>query len=278
MAIRDPIIQAEHLTALLPGRSAAKPTTALRDVSFTVRSGEFVAVIGSSGAGKTTLVRVLTGLVMPSRGTLIVNGLHVNRATPAQLCKLRREVATVPQQFNLIERTSALDNVLLGRLGFNPSWRTLLGLFPLADQQLCYVTLRELGLADKALERVDRLSGGERQRVAIARALVQRPQIVLADEPAASLDISLTRLVLEELRDLNRDRGVTILVNLHDLTLAKDYAARLLALRAGRLVFDGSPKQLSSAVQEEIYNGVQSEPARSVGPARQSAPVTTNAG
>jgi phosphonate transport system ATP-binding protein len=152
--------------------------------------------------------------------------------------------------------------------------RSLLGWFPKYDRDLAYATLWEFGLADRALQRADRLSGGERQRVAIARALTQRPKLVLADEPAASLDISLTRFVLETLHGLNRDQGLTVVVNLHNLHLARTYASRILALRDGCLVFDGTPAQLTDAIQQEVYHGRDSTAdieAREEWPARRSA-------
>lgn len=249
-----PVIMADGLCVAYPDR-ARKPTpAALDNLSLTVAAGAFVAVIGRSGAGKTTLLRTLTGFVRPSAGRLTVNGLDVAGARGAHLRRLRRETATIYQHFNLVERSSVLDNVLIGRLGYVGTLRSLLGWFPERDRRLAYETLCEFGLGDRATQRADKLSGGERQRVAIARALVQQPRLVLADEPAASLDVSLTRVVLETLRTLNREQGLTVVVNLHDLTLARAYADRILALREGRLVFDGSPASLTRAVQKEIYH------------------------
>lgn len=226
---------------------------ALDGLDFDVPAGQFVAIIGPSGAGKTTLMRCLTGFVSPSAGRLVVDGVDIGRAGRRALRRLRRSVATVAQSYNLVERSSALDNVLFGRLGHIPTWRSLLGLFPASDVTGAISALQELGLADHAHQRVDQLSGGERQRVAIARALVQESRIVLADEPAASLDVSLTRLVLDALTSLNREYGLTVIVNLHDLDLARSYAARILALRHGQLVFDGAPRELDGAMEKEIY-------------------------
>lgn len=250
-----PIIEADDLQVIYPGPSGQSEVTSLFGVSFSVRPGEFVAVIGHSGAGKTTLLRCLTGFVRPIAKSLLVAGVDVAQAHGGELRRLRRTTATISQSFNLIERASVLDNVLVGRLGYIGTLRSLFGWFPKCDRNLAYATLCEFGLAERALQRADRLSGGERQRVAIARALTQQPTLVLADEPAASLDISLTRFVLETLHGLNRDQGLTVVVNLHNLHLARTYASRILALRDGRLVFDGTPSQLTDTIQQEVYHG-----------------------
>lgn len=225
------------------------------DISFTVTPGEFVAVIGRSGAGKTSLLRCMNGFVQPTAGNLTVAGTDVADTTGRHLRELRRTAAVIPQHFNLVERLSTLENVLMGRLGYVPMLPSLINWFPRGEREAAYRLLCELGLAERALQRVDRLSGGERQRVAIARALAQVPQIMLADEPAASLDISLTRLVLETLRRLNQEHGLTVVASLHNLRLAHDYASRILGLRQGRLVFDGPPAELCEASQREIYDG-----------------------
>jgi phosphonate transport system ATP-binding protein len=251
----SPIITAKDLHVGYTVPPGQPPVSALNGVSFDITPGEFVAVIGQSGAGKTTLLRCLTGFVRPPAGSLVVAGVDVGQARAAELRRLRRETATVSQHFGLIERASALDNVLVGRLGYVGTLRSLISWFPKPDRDLAYSTLCDFGLADRALQRVDRLSGGERQRVAIARALVQRPRLVLADEPAASLDISLTLFVLETLRRLNREQNLTVVTNLHNLRLARTYASRIIALREGISVFDGPPAQLTDTIQREIYHG-----------------------
>lgn len=251
----SPIISARDLRVRFAVPSGQPPVSALNGVSFDVTPGEFLAVIGQSGAGKTTLLRCLTGFVRPNWGGLIVAGVDVTRASASELKRLRRETATVSQHFGLVERASALDNVLVGRLGYVGTLRSLAGWFPKSDRDLAYATLYEFGLGERALRRVDQLSGGERQRVAIARALVQRPRLVLADEPAASLDISLTLFVLDTLRRLNREHNLTVVTNLHNLHLARTYASRIIALRHGVPIFDGPPAQLSDIIQREIYHG-----------------------
>lgn len=249
-----PIVTA-HDVRVSYGTGSPAEQDGLNGVSFAVTPGEFVAVIGPSGAGKTTLLRSLTGFVRPTAGHLVVAGIDVAHANWRQLRELRCNAATIPQHFNLVERLSAFDNVLMGRLGYVGTLPSLMNWFPRREQAAAYRLLGELGLAERALQRVDRLSGGERQRVAIARALAQEPQIMLADEPAASLDISLTRFVLDTLCRLNRDQGLTVVASLHDLRLAHGYASRILGLRQGRLVFDGRSAELSEASQREIYDG-----------------------
>lgn len=253
----QPVIEAQGLDAAFARTSGAPPVAALNDVSFTLEAGEFAAVIGRSGAGKTTLMRCLTGFVRPSAGHLLVNGVDIATCGSRSLRRLRCSVASIHQHFNLVERATAFDNVLIGRLGRVDTLRSLLGWFPRRDREIALETLGELDLAERAHQRCDRLSGGERQRVAIARALVQQPGLVLADEPAASLDVALTRAVLDTLQKLNRDHGLTVLVSLHDLDLARVYARRLLALRQGRLVFDGTVDRLNDRLEEEIYNGAE---------------------
>ncbi|WP_307331904.1 phosphonate ABC transporter ATP-binding protein [Evansella vedderi] len=248
------MIKAEQLEIVYPKRKGSETTPALQDISLTVEEEEFIAVIGKSGAGKTTFLRSLTGFVRPSAGKLVVNDIDVMRTSKKKIYELRRNVATIYQSFNLVERMTALDNALCGRLGYIGNIRGLLGLFPKKDKEFAYRTLVDLGLEDRVHYRVDQLSGGERQRVAIARALVQQPQIVLADEPAASLDISLTKFVLNTLKDLNKQNGLTVLVNLHDIELAKMYATRIIALQRGRIVFDGEPEKLTEDLLEVIYN------------------------
>jgi phosphonate transport system ATP-binding protein len=249
-----PIVEATHLRVSF-NRPDQRPVTALRDLNVSVGEGEFVAVIGSSGAGKTTLLRCLTGFVRPSEGGLIVDGTDVSRARASDLYRLRTRVATIYQHFNLVERASALRNVLHGRLGHVGTLRGLLGLFPFEDQYAAWQALVRLGLEDRALQRVDQLSGGERQRVAIARALVQEPRMILADEPAASLDVSLTRQVIETLHELHEQHGLSVLVNMHDIALARTCASRVIGLHHGMKVFDGTPAQLTDEILENIYEG-----------------------
>jgi len=229
----------------------APDVTALAEVSFSVAPGEFVAVLGPSGAGKTTLFRCLTGLTRPDRGTVTIDGQEVTRGGRA-LQQGRRAVALIFQQFNLIRRLSALENVLVGRLAHVPTWRVLARCFSRADQQLALDCLDTVGLRDRAGVRADQLSGGQQQRVAIARALAQHAKIILADEPVASLDPESSATVLESLRSA-AGRGVAVVASLHQVHLARTYADRILALRAGHVVADAPTAQLDVRSIEQIY-------------------------
>jgi phosphonate transport system ATP-binding protein len=232
---------------------------AVDEVSFAVARGEMVAVIGPSGAGKSTLLRAVNRLAPVSAGRIVADGVDVSRLGGRALYRWRARAAMVFQQFNLSPRLDALTNVLAGRLIALPFWRSWTGLFPHADQLEAMALLDEFGLADKAFVRVERLSGGQQQRVAIARALMQRPEIILADEPTASLDPRNAALVMETLRAINRARGITTLVNLHNVGFARDYADRIVALRAGRVVFEGPPAALDRAMLDDLYSGDETE-------------------
>jgi len=225
---------------------------ALADVSFEVRRGEFVAVLGPSGAGKTTLFRCLTRLTRPDAGTVSVNGREVSAAEGRELRAARHDVALIFQQFNLIRRLTALQNVLVGRLPQVPTWRVLTRLFTRADRQLALRCLDTVGLLDKAGARADQLSGGQQQRVAIARALAQDATVILADEPVASLDPESAAGVLTCLRAVAAS-GVAVVASLHQVHLATTYADRILALRAGRVVEDAPVAGIDARAIEQIY-------------------------
>jgi phosphonate transport system ATP-binding protein len=234
--------------------------TALAEVSFSVRPGEFVAVLGPSGAGKTTLFRCLTGLTRPDHGTVNVAGRDIWQS-PRELRLARRELAVIFQQFNLIRRLSALENVLVGRLAHVPAWRVILRRFTRADRQLALGCLDTVGLLDRAGTRADELSGGQQQRVAIARALAQHAKVILADEPVASLDPESSATVLESLRSAV-SAGVAVVASLHQVHLARAYADRIVALRDGRIVEDAPASQLDAKTIEQIYerNGDRNDP------------------
>jgi phosphonate transport system ATP-binding protein len=228
-------------------------TVGLDGVSLDVAAGEFVALIGSSGAGKSTLLRCLNGLVIPTAGTVSVDDQSVTGASPAGLRSVRARVGFVFQQFNLLKRLSVLDNVLVGSLARVDVWRSLLGRFPAADVERARRTLRRVGLEEVEAQRADTLSGGQQQRVAIARALVQEPRVLLADEPMSSLDPALSRSVMELLRDISREDGLTVIASLHVLDLATTYGKRIVGLRAGRVVHDGPAAGLSPAAAGAIF-------------------------
>jgi phosphonate transport system ATP-binding protein len=226
---------------------------ALDGVDLTIRRGEFVVILGPSGAGKTTFLRSLNRLVEPTSGTIRVAGRAVTGAPPSELRTVRRQVGMIFQQFNLVRRLSVLDNVLTGRLGYVAPLPSIAGRFPLADRVLARDCLGEVGLTHLADRRADTLSGGEQQRVAIARALAQSPSVMLADEPTASLDPALTDSIMETLRRINTARGLTLVVSQHQLPTALAYATRIVGFRGGRIVFDGPPTAVTAAVAESIY-------------------------
>ena len=230
-------------------------TRALNGVNVTIPNGDFIAIIGLSGAGKSTFLRCLNRLVDPSEGSIFVEGTDVAKLRGRALQRYRRTVGFIFQQFNLVTRLTVMDNVLSGRLGYHPTIMGLLGIFSDKDRELARDNIRNVGLMEKETTRVSSLSGGQQQRVAIARAMTQEPQLILADEPMASLDPRLSDVILGLLKDYNEDKGVTVLVNIHVLELAKRYAKRVLAFNKGELVFDGPVEMLDEVLEEEIYTG-----------------------
>jgi phosphonate transport system ATP-binding protein len=242
------MIEVVGLRVVLP------PAAVILDaVDLAVGAGEFVVVLGPSGAGKTTLLRALNRLVEPTAGRVRVAGRVVTGAGAADLRRARRQMGMIFQQFNLVRRASVIDNVLAGRLGYVRTLPSLFGRFPRTDRELALRCLDQVGLASMAGRRADSLSGGEQQRVAIARALAQEPAVILADEPTASLDPALTASIMDILRRINAERGLTLVVSQHQLETALAYATRIVGLRRGRLCFDGRPSDVTPAVVRAIY-------------------------
>jgi phosphonate transport system ATP-binding protein len=228
-------------------------TVALDSIDLTVRAGEFVVILGRSGAGKTTFLRAINRLVEPVAGTVRVAGHNVTAAGPSELRDIRRRIGMVFQQFNLVRRASVLENVLTGRLGYVRELRSLAGTFDGADRAVALDSLDAVELGHLARRRADTLSGGEQQRVAIARALAQIPAVILADEPTASLDPQLTNTIMDILKKINVERGLTLVVSQHQLETALAYATRVVGFRAGRVCFDGPPSAVTPAAAREIY-------------------------
>lgn len=218
----------------------------LNGIDCTIQPGEFVALLGLNGAGKSTLLRTLVGLIPLQRGEIRINGVAL---TPRTLGRIRRDVGLIFQGGGLVRQLPALDNVLCGKLGALPAWQTLWG-FSKADRRHALNLLANLGLKDFAYQKTDRLSGGQQQRVAIARALMQSPQILLADEPIAGLDVKAAQQVMEIFADLHRQQGMTVVTVLHDLGIASAYAERAIILDAGRVVYDGPCRNLSDRFAE----------------------------
>jgi phosphonate transport system ATP-binding protein len=242
------MLQIKNLTKIYDGG-----VKALDNVSFEVPDGEFLAVIGLSGSGKSTLLRCINRLIEPTEGQILWNGEDVTKASPEEMRRIRRKIGMVFQQFNLVHRSKVITNVLAGRLGYiNPAW-SLLNRFPKADVEKAIKQLERVGIADKASQRADELSGGQQQRVGIARALMQDPEIILADEPVASLDPVLAHSIMKHLEDINDNDGVTVLCSLHFLDLVHRYADRVVALNEGKLVFEGLPKEIDDQKFKDIY-------------------------
>jgi len=234
---------------------------AVDNVSLSISAGQFVGVIGRSGAGKSTLLRLVNRLSEPSRGRILWDGTDVSALHGWKLRDWRRRCAMIFQQFNLVGRLDVMNNVLMGRLAYAPAWQSLPKLWSREDRLIAMAALDQFGLAGTAAQRAESLSGGQQQRVAICRALVQEPEIVLADEPVASLDPENTRVVMDALRRINRHYGVTVLCNLHSVEHARAYCDRLVGMSAGRIVFDDVPARLTDAVARELY-GAEENRAR----------------
>jgi phosphonate transport system ATP-binding protein len=222
-------------------------------VSFDVGEGEFVVLLGPSGCGKSTLFRCLTRLIEPDNGRIIIDGTNVSTLSTRELVAFRRQIGFVFQQFNLVKRLPAIDNVLAARLGSTPMWRALLRRFSLEDRQLALACLDNVGLLEQAYQRAERLSGGQQQRVAFARALAQQGDLVLADEPIASLDPESAENVLRIMQHSAKEHGITVLCSLHQVDLAERYADRIVALKSGRVCFDGSPALFTREIRDQLY-------------------------
>ncbi|MBX9738866.1 MAG: phosphonate ABC transporter ATP-binding protein [Beijerinckiaceae bacterium] len=227
--------------------------TAVRGVSLNIERGAFVGVIGRSGAGKSTLLRMMNRLTQPTSGRILYGGRDVTALCGADLREWRRSCAMIFQQFNLVGRLDVMTNVLTGRLAHASHLRSLFNIWTEADKGIALTALEQFDMASLAAQRVDQLSGGQQQRVAICRALVQEPDMILADEPIASLDPRNTKAVMDALLRINKHFGITVVCNLHSLDLARTYCDRLVGMAAGQLVFDGSPADLTESVARELY-------------------------
>src|SRR4051812_29171320 len=227
---------------------------AVDNASFSVVPGSFVGVIGRSGAGKSTLLRSINRLTPVTGGRVLFKDLDVTALSGRDLRQWRARSAMIFQQFNLVGRLDVLTNVLMGRLAEIPSWRSLAQLWPAEDVAVALSALEQFDMASLAAQRADQLSGGQQQRVAIARALVQNPEIILADEPIASLDPRNTRIVMDALLRINKHFGITVICNLHSLDLARSYCDRLIGMATGRIVFDDVPAALTAQIARELYD------------------------
>lgn len=230
-----------------------KKIVALKEIDLNIEQGEFIGVIGSSGSGKSTLLKTINLLVRPSEGEVLLDGKDISSVSSKELRAIRRDIGFIFQDYNLIGRSTVLENVLIGRLPYTSTFKSLLGMFKDDDYNRAEIALRQVGLSQKMFKKADDLSGGEKQRVAIAKTLCQRPRMILADEPVASLDRASSKDVMEYFKKVNEKKNMTILINLHDVDLALKYSNRILAIKDGRIIFDGKPGELDERVLREIY-------------------------
>ncbi len=242
------MLEINNLTKIYDGN-----VKALDNVSFKVEKGEFLAVIGLSGSGKSTLLRCINRLIEPTDGQILWDGVDITAASQDEMRRIRRRIGMVFQHFNLVNRSKVITNVLAGRLGYNNPAMSLFNYFPKSDLEMAYRQLERVGIANQANKRADELSGGQQQRVGIARAMMQSPEIILADEPVASLDPVLAHSIMQYLETINREDGVMILCSLHFLDLVHRYADRAIALNEGFLVFDGPPQDIDDQKFKDIY-------------------------
>ena len=244
----SPMIRFENASVVYPGG-----VHALKSLSLEIPDGQMMVIVGLSGAGKSTLIRAINGLVPLTDGDVTIDGISVRRAKPKQLREIRSRIGMIFQTFNLVKRTSVLNNVLMGRFHDAGTIRSLLGWYRPEDLEIAMQSLERVGIVEKAYVRAANLSGGQQQRVGIARALAQQPKIILADEPVASLDPPTSHVVMRDLQRINRELGITTIVNLHFLDLAKVYGHRIVGLRGGELVYDGTGAQADESVFRDIY-------------------------
>ena len=242
------MIKFENVSVTYPGG-----VEALKDLNLEIKDGDFIIIVGLSGAGKSTLLRTVNNLVKPSTGSVYLEGKNVTSAKKKELKKIRSQIGMIFQTFNLVNRSTVLKNVLTGRLSNISTIRSILGFWPKDQKEMAFEALNQVEILEKAYVRASNLSGGQQQRVGIARALSQKPKVMLADEPVASLDPITSRVVMSYLKKINTELGITTIVNLHFLDLAKEFGDRLIGLRDGELVFDGNVNDVSDEDFENIY-------------------------
>jgi phosphonate transport system ATP-binding protein len=247
--------KARNSMLLITGLSKVYPTgtIALKDISFKVDEPQVVTVIGPSGAGKSTLIRCINRLVEPTSGTVKLDGIDIVALSRRELRRVRRRMGMIFQEYNLVERLTVMENLLSGRLGYVSFWKAYRRRFPTKDVAAAFKLLDRVGLSGYHDTRADALSGGQRQRVGISRALMQQPDLLLVDEPTASLDPKTSRQIMRLLVELAHERGTPALVNIHDVGLAQSFADRIIGLAEGQIVFDGTPEQVTTQVLTDIY-------------------------
>lgn len=241
------------------GKTYSNNMKALEDINLQIEKGEFVAVIGPSGAGKSTLLRCINRMHDISEGKLIVDGVEVNSLKGKEIRKFRQRIGMIFQSYNLVTRISVIKNVLVSFAPKLPYWRKVLGLYTKEHKVKALTALDQVGILDKAYVRVDQLSGGQQQRVALARTLAQNPDIILADEPIASLDPVTAKQVMDDFTKINRETNMSVIINIHHVEIALEYADRIIGIRKGKIVYDGKAEDLTEENLNYIYKGQTEE-------------------
>ncbi|MDR2888257.1 MAG: phosphonate ABC transporter ATP-binding protein [Lachnospiraceae bacterium] len=240
-------------------KSYDKKTDVLKGIDTKFYPGEFVVVVGPSGAGKSTFIRCINRMIDPSGGEVIFDGVHMEKITGRKLRRQMSDIGMIFQHYNLVGRVNVIKNVLYGRLGKMPFWKSLLGLYTEKEKREAFWLLKKVGLEEQVYQRADALSGGQMQRVGICRAIVQQPRLLLADEPIASLDPKSADIVMDQLRDITAGHNLTCIVNLHQVDYAKKYATRIIGIKEGKIVFDGVPAALTDDIIADIYRGKEGQ-------------------
>ncbi len=233
-----------------------KSTVALSGVSFSVKEGEFISIIGPSGAGKSTLLRCINRMIDATGGEIIFDGIDVYSLGKSKLRKMRTRIGMIFQHYNLVDRLTVMENILHGRLGYKSTLAGVFGIYTKSEKHQAFEIVSILGLNDQVYKRCDQLSGGQKQRVGIGRALIQNPRLMLCDEPIASLDPNASKVIMDYLRRISKDLGITCLINLHQVDVALKYSDRIIGINDGRMIYDGSPESITA---EEVYKIYGSE-------------------
>ncbi|MGC7870761.1 phosphonate ABC transporter ATP-binding protein [Desulfosporosinus sp. SYSU MS00001] len=244
----EPLLELKHVTKYYHGAAPA-----LEDINFSVAEGEFISVIGPSGAGKSTLLRCINRMIEATSGEISFDGVLISKLKKRDLRKLRTRIGMIFQHYNLVDKLSVIENVLHGRLGYKSTLAGVMGRYSPEEKQQAMRIIDLLGLHDQVYKRCDQLSGGQKQRVGIARALIQDPKLILCDEPIASLDPNSAKIIMDHLRDVSAQMGITVIVNLHQVSAALKYSDRIIGVNQGKIVFDGSPSALTTEKIAEIY-------------------------
>lgn len=232
----------------------SKGKSVLKGINFNIKQGELLSIIGPSGAGKSTLLRSINRMIEPTSGKITFDDKDITGVKGKELRKMRTNIGMIFQHYNLVDRLSVFENVMHGTLGYKNSLQGIFSMYTESEKEEALDIITELGIQDHIYKRCDELSGGQKQRVGIARALVQKPKIILCDEPIASLDPSSSRVIMEHLRKICSEKGITVIVNLHQVDVAKNYSDRIIGLNSGQIVYNGHPSEIDKEVIQSIYS------------------------